>query len=68
MRRFHCPDCERLLFKGFFADVEIKCKCGELVRLKVYTASSLLLTSSVSDDMIATVTDPCEGLDSDCDD
>lgn len=52
--------------KGFFADIEIKCKCGELVRLKVYTASALFLTTDESSDMIATVKQSSEGIDPDC--
>jgi phage FluMu protein Com len=65
MRRFHCPHCQRLLFKGFFADIEIKCKCGELVRVKVYTESALMLTVDSASDMIATV-QSSEGNDPDC--
>lgn len=52
-RRFHCPNCQRLLFKGSFADIEIKCKCGELVEIRVYTASALYLTADSASDMIA---------------
>jgi len=66
MRRFHCPECQRLLFKGFFADIEIKCKCGELVRMKVYTESALMLTTDNTSDMIATVKQSNEGIDPDC--
>lgn len=66
MRRFHCPHCQRLLFKGHFADIEIKCKCGELVRMKVYTASALMLTTDSASDMIVSVEQSIEGIDSDC--
>lgn len=62
MRRFHCPECQRLLFKGHFADIEIKCKCGELIRMKVYTESALMLTSDSTSDMIATVKQSTEGM------
>lgn len=62
MRNFHCPECQRLLFKGHFADIEIKCKCGELVRMKVYTESALMLTSDSASDMIATVKQSTEGM------
>jgi phage FluMu protein Com len=66
MRRFHCPNCQRLLFKGYFADIEIKCKCGELVRMKVYTASALMLTVDDSSDMIAIVKQSSEVIEPDC--
>lgn len=65
MRNFYCPNCQRLLFKGFFADIEIKCKCGELVRLKVYTGSALMLTVDNTSDMIA-IEQSSEGIDPDC--
>jgi len=29
--RHLCPDCKRLLCKGFAVRVEIKCRCGRLV-------------------------------------
>lgn len=61
MRRFHCPDCERLLFKGYFADIEIKCKCGSMVRLQVYSEAALMLTVDSTSDMIASVHNPSEG-------
>lgn len=66
MRRFHCPDCQRLLFKGFFADIEIKCKCGSMVHMKVYTESALMLTADNTSDMIVSVEQSIEGIDSDC--
>ena len=66
MRNFYCPHCQRLLMKGHFADVEIKCKCGELVRMKVYTASALMLNIDSSSDIIASVNNPSEGIDPDC--
>ena len=61
MRRFHCPDCQRLLFKGHFADIEIKCKCGSLVRMQVYSQAALMLTADSTSDMIASVHNPSEG-------
>lgn len=66
MRKFHCPHCHRLLFKGHFADIEIKCKCNELVRIKVYTESALLLTADNTSDMIATVKQSKEVVEPDC--
>lgn len=65
MRRFHCPHCQRLLFKGHFADIEIKCKCGELVRVMVYTESALMLTATSASDMIASV-QSSEVIEPDC--
>jgi len=62
MRRFHCPDCQRLLFKGLFADIEIKCKCGSLVRFQVYSQAALMLTADSASDMIASVHNPSEGM------
>ncbi len=56
MRNYYCPDCQRLLFKGLFANIEIKCKCGKLVRVIVYTASALILTADSESDMIESYT------------
>lgn len=55
MRKFHCPHCKKLLFQGYFADIEMKCSrssCGRYVRIKVYTSSALLLTADENSDMI----------------
>lgn len=55
MRKFHCPHCKKLLFQGYFADIEMKCtrsSCGRYVRIKVYTASALILTADETSDMI----------------
>lgn len=65
MRSFYCPDCQRLLFKGHFADIEIKCKCGKLARIKVYTASALILTADNQSDMIETYTQSNEVIEPD---
>lgn len=66
MRWFYCPHCQRKLFRGNFADIEMKCKCGELIRIKVYTQSALILTADNASDMIASVKQSTENNDSDC--
>lgn len=50
----HCPHCHKLLCKANFAYIEIKCKCGRIVKVKLYTQSALLLTpESEADKIIA---------------
>lgn len=65
MRKHYCPDCQRLLFKGHFANIEIKCKCGKLVRVIVYTASALILTADSESDMIESYTQSNEVIEPD---
>lgn len=54
-RWIYCPECKRKLFRTAFCDLEIKCKCGETVVIRVYTASALLLTADKESDMIVSV-------------
>lgn len=55
MKQIHCTDCHRLLCKANFADMEIVCgKCKKLVRVKIFTSKSLLLTSEENSDSIET--------------
>jgi len=42
--------------RAAFADAEIKCKCGAMVVVRVYTASALLLTADAESDMIESYT------------
>lgn len=66
-RRFvYCPDCQRKLFKVAFCDLEIKCKCGSLVIIRMYTESALMLTVDSTSDMIESVKQSNEGSDPDC--
>lgn len=48
----HCKDCGAKLFKVAFCDLEIKCKCGAINIVRIYTASALLLTADEESNMI----------------
>lgn len=65
-RWIYCPECKRKLFRAAFADLEIKCKCGETVIIRIYTASALLLTADKESDMIASVKQSNEVIEPGC--
>ena len=70
-RDFRCPECGRLLFKGYFADIELPCNGTRekphkgIVRIRVYSETALMLTADSTSDMIAIVQSR-EGIDPDC--
>lgn len=47
-----CPKCKKLLFKAEFANIEIKCKCGRVVGIRLYSQKSLLLTGGRKEDIV----------------
>lgn len=51
-RWVYCKECQRKLFRVAFADLEIKCKCGAINVVRIYTASALLLTADQNSNMI----------------
>lgn len=52
MRKFYCK-CGRMLFKGNFADIEIKCgKCERIVKIKAYDQRTWILTPTKEADTI----------------
>ncbi len=64
-RWIYCPECQRKLMRAAFADIEIKCKCGAMVVIRIYTASALLLTADRESDMIEAYTQSNEGINPD---
>lgn len=65
-RWVYCKDCQRKLFRVAFADLEIKCKCGTINVVRIYTASALLLTADRESDMIESYKQSNEDSDPDC--
>lgn len=41
MKEIRCPKCNKLLLKANTVVGEIKCKCGEIVKLKIISQSLL---------------------------
>lgn len=64
-RWIYCTECQRKLFRAAFADIEIKCKCGAMVVVRVYTASALLLTADPESDIVEAYTQSNEVVEPD---
>ena len=53
MKQVRCPYCQKLLFKGEVAVVEIKCNsCKRIINIKFFTKTNLLLTSEIKEAII----------------
>ena len=61
----HCKDCGAKLFKVAFCDLEIKCKCGAINLIRIYTASALYLTADPESDMTEALSQSKETNESD---